>query len=424
MVKKKGVTKRATKKPVNTNGRRHIKLRSLNRAERISHPIKETCPEQSPEKIPVLSYFTGAGLLDLGFLEYNFNVVWRNENNASFVEGFEHGMSTLMGPSADHKIHNKDSITELTPRRVAREAFQNTARPATFGIIGGPPCPDFSNGGKNRGGDGDHGKLTEVFVDHILELKPTFFLLENVRGLFQTEKHKPYLYKLISKLHKHYFTSLAILNALEYGVPQHRERLFLAGFKKKWLKDNTSFNFKLNGNGDWFPWPQKEHPDPKNSYQWPGQIPFGGEPEKPKDIPSELMVGTWICDPKLDLESLPNGQDQFLPKSEKFGQINEGDDTRKSFKRLHRWRYSPTAAYGNNEVHLHPVHPRRLSVREVMRIQSVPDKYALPEHLTLTHKFKMIGNGVPVGLAKAVASSFDKIVRGGWDWDSEATHKK
>ena len=83
--------------------------------------------------------------------------------------------------------------------------------------------------------------------------------------------------------------------------------------------------------------------------------------------------------------------------------IEEGETNRPSFKRLHRFKYSPTTCYGNNEVHLHPYLHRRLSVREALRIQGVPDEYVLPIELPMTKKFKMIGNGVPVPLAKAVA---------------------
>ena len=93
--------------------------------------------------------------------------------------------------------------------------------------------------------------------------------------------------------------------------------------------------------------------------------------------------------------------------------MRKEDSSGKSFKRLHRWRYSPAAAYGNNEVHLHPKEPRRLSVREVLRLQTVPDTYALPKDLTLTAKFKMVGNGVPVILAKAVADSILDFLNNG-----------
>lgn len=83
--------------------------------------------------------------------------------------------------------------------------------------------------------------------------------------------------------------------------------------------------------------------------------------------------------------------------------IQEGDTSRKSFKRLHRWKYSPTAAYGNNEVHLHPYRTRRLSVAEAMAIQSLPAWFELPATVCLSAKFKMVGNGVPYLMARRIA---------------------
>lgn len=85
--------------------------------------------------------------------------------------------------------------------------------------------------------------------------------------------------------------------------------------------------------------------------------------------------------------------------------IYEGDVSKKSYKRLHRWRYSPTVAYGNNEVHLHPYKERRLSAAEAMALQSLPKEFELPTEMTLTDKFKTIGNGVPYVLASGVAKT-------------------
>src|SRR5699024_1972529 len=84
--------------------------------------------------------------------------------------------------------------------------------------------------------------------------------------------------------------------------------------------------------------------------------------------------------------------------------IPEGESRGKSFKRLHRWRYSPTAAYGNNEVHLHPYLPRRISVAEALAIQSLPEWFELPQNISLSSKFKMVGNGVPYLLSYGIAS--------------------
>jgi DNA (cytosine-5)-methyltransferase 1 len=77
--------------------------------------------------------------------------------------------------------------------------------------------------------------------------------------------------------------------------------------------------------------------------------------------------------------------------------------SRKSYKRLHRQRYSPTAAYGNNEVHIHPVQSRRISVAEALAIQSLPKTYELPPDMTLSAMFKLVGNGVPYLAAREIA---------------------
>lgn len=370
---------------------------------------------QTSEEVPILSYFTGAGLLDLGFLRYNFNIVWRNENNDAFARGFAHAMSALTGE--EHTINDNRSIVDLTTRQVVRKAFGATGKPETFGIVGGPPCPDFSNGGKNHGEYGDNGKLSNNYVTHILGLRPAFFLFENVNGLFKTEKHKAFFDKIVTRLKTAYIVDHRVLNALDFGVPQNRERVFLLGFRKDWLRKRMDTN-TIDQAGHWFPWPMNEgYEGAKNKYKWPARVPFGSQPEKPNDIPERLMVGTHIC--TEDILELANSNDRFNPKSEKFQLIDEGDDTRKSFKRLHRWRYSPTAAYGNNEVHLHPAEARRLSVREVSRLQTVPDEYELPADLALGHKFKMIGNGVPVDLAEAVAGAIARVLNGKWDGNKE-----
>jgi DNA (cytosine-5)-methyltransferase 1 len=375
-------------------------------ARDMSHKNKAT------KKIPVLSYFTGGGLLDLGFTKYNFDIVWRNENNGAFVRGFEHAMAALTGN--EHTVNNTSSIVNLKPKQVLKEAFGDAGAPETFGIIGGPPCPDFSNGGKNRGEHGDNGKLSNDYVKNILALRPAFFLFENVKGLFKTEKHRQFFDKLTTKLERSYLIDHTILNALDFGVPQNRERVFLIGFSYEWLNERLDVD-ALALADTWFPWPvNEEYEGARNKYTWPARAPFGSQPEKPEDIPDQLMVGTHICNPNEDLSQMPNGNDQFNPKSQKFQVIEEGDDTRKSFKRLHRWRYSPAAAYGNNEVHLHPTEARRLSLREVLRVQTVPDKYELPADLTLSQKFKMIGNGVPVDLAEAVAGAMARVVNNKW----------
>jgi len=383
------------------------------RIKRVSHNpgVGKSTTNTTPDvaNTPLLSFFTGAGLLDLGFLQAGFNnIVWRNEYNPNFVRGFEYAMNAHLG--IEHKVTNTNSIHDVSLRKIKKEAFHNTAKPEVFGIIGGTPCPDFAIGGKNKGEHGKHGKLSQIYVNNIIALQPTFFLLENVAGLSRTGKHQPFLKRLKAQLQQDYSLSLRILNALDFGAPQFRERVFLVGFRKRWLRKQFDLRF-ADGYEGWFPWPKEKYANAKSSFKWPSPTRFGGCPGKPDGIPDELMVGTYICNLE-ETSRLPNGMDKFNPKSRKFKIICEGDSSGKSFKRLHRWRYSPAAAYGNNEVHLHPVEPRRLTLREVLRIQTVPDSYALPQDLSLTHKYKMIGNGVPVVLGQAVASSFVKVLEG------------
>ena len=128
----------------------------------------------------------------------------------------------------------------------------------------------------------------------------------------------------------------------------------------------------------------------------------------------ELTVQHWFD--KNEVEKHDNSNAFFRPRSgvRKMQTIPEGDVSKKSFKRLHRWRYSPTAAYGNNEVHLHPYKVRRLSAAEALAIQSLPKEFVLPSNMSLSSMFKTIGNGVPFllaqGIAKTIAAYMNTII--------------
>lgn len=137
---------------------------------------------------------------------------------------------------------------------------------------------------------------------------------------------------------------------------------------------------------------------------WPTVEPFqiGIVRNEPQDIIPELTVEYWFR--QNNVENHANSRDYFnTVANNKFVSIAEGDTSKKSFKRLHRWRYSPTAAYGNNEVHLHPYQPRRISIAEALSIQSLPVWFEVLPTLSLSAKFKMVGNGVPYLLANGIA---------------------
>jgi len=333
----------------------------------------------------VLSFFTGGGLLDIGFEKTGFDIVWGNEFNPQFAELFHEGYSS----------------------EIVNNAFSGT-KPDIFGMIGGPPCPDFSNGGLHKGSEGDRGKLSRTYIDIICAMKPTFFVMENVSGLMNVKKHQPYLAELEYKLRKSgYYVDKKVLNSLDFGVPQHRERLFLVGIQRHILE--LVFGRDLTESDPWFIWPSPKFESAAINFDWPGINTYGATPIKPLKVPEELCIMDCLV-PTEQQNNIANAGNYFKPYSDKFHLIDEGDTRRKSFKRLHRYRYSPTACYGNNEVHLHPFEPRRLSLREVMRIQGLPEGYVLPENCTLSTGFKMISNGVPVPLAFNLARSIKEII--------------
>jgi len=363
-------------------------------------------------KVPVLSFFTGGGFLDMGFERAGFEVCWTNEVNPAFANMYDSAVTGwrrsrgMRRPEAS--ISNRNDIARLTAPCVVQEAF-GRERPPIFGVIGGPPCMDFSAGGLNGGSTGEHGRLTWTFITLVCSIRPAFFLMENVPGLYRTKKHRGFLLSVIQKLgDAGYAVDMGILNALELGVPQERHRLFLAGFEQALAEDCLGRPIFPAATG-WFPWPEDARYTGAKDLPWPKVSAPGEDVACPKGIPTELTVYPLLAGDPVP-ESMANGDEVFKAYSPRFTQIAEGDVSGKSFKRLHRYRYSPTAWYGNNEVHLHPWKPRRLSVREALRIQSVPDEYVLPPGYGLTAKFKLVCNGVPYRMAVHLARSIQAFL--------------
>jgi DNA (cytosine-5)-methyltransferase 1 len=366
----------------------------------------------------IFSFFSGAGFLDLGFEDENYKIVYVNENHAPFLESYKYSRKQLRIESPEYGYY-ADSITDFyKPEQNAhlQEIVEDSRRDGSLvGFIGGPPCPDFSIGGKNRGRHGDRGKLSQTYIDLICQQAPDFFLFENVKGLWKTKVHRHFYEELKALLWSAgYKTTERLTNSIEYGAPQDRERIILLGFR------DTIFNklhrSSLDNGSEFhsFPWLKfAAYPDMTAFDQkWPTTSPFVEESVIPCPIglPKELTVQFWFQ--KNEVESHLNAEHCFTPKAglARFQSVAEGDDSKKSFKRLHRWRYSPTAAYGNNEVHLHPYKPRRISVAEALAIQSLPRDFVLPPSMTLSNMFKTVGNGVPYLAARMIASSIKSFL--------------
>lgn len=359
------------------------------------------------KKLKIFSFFSGTGFLDLGFELNGFDIEFVNEFHAAFMNAYKYSREQMKLRKPQYGYFNGDINVFLNERKEELKEWMEDARKdgSLVGFIGGPPCPDFSVAGKQKGKNGENGKLSLSYTNLIISMKPDFFLFENVKGLWRTKKHREFFEELKKMLNEAgYITTERLTNALEYGAPQDRDRILMFGIDKDVLADKLP-----KKTIDDFPWGkyQTHKLDEVKKMPWPKTSPYGenSEMQCPDGIPQEMTVEYWFQ--KNDVEHHPNSDDYFTPKAGKAKMeiIDEGDDSKKSYKRLHRWRYSPTVAYGNNEVHLHPYKTRRLSAAEALSLQTLPKEFELPPDMTLTDKFKTIGNGVPFILASGIAKT-------------------
>lgn len=362
------------------------------------------------------SYFTGAGFLDLGFEDSGFVPMMANEIDKNFSRVYLYSHEQMKRPLPKFGLQTGDVCAYLeddAKKHELRKRITEAKKVCSLvGFIGGPPCPDFSVAGKQAGSTGKHGRLSQVYIDLICANKPDFFVFENVKGLWRTAKHRAFFDGIVKQVKQSgYAVDYRLINALEYGAAQDRERIILIGVKGSLCRGRID---KTTGRIVDFPWGDfiRYSMDEIHAVNWPTTAPFAENAQRdiPKGVLRELTVQDWF--ERNDVEHHPNANDYFTPRAGlvKMQTFAEGDDSRKCYKRLHRWRYSPTAAYGNNEVHLHPYKARRMSVAETLAIQSLPKDFVLPPDIPLSAKFKTIGNGVPYVAAKGIASTLKKFL--------------
>lgn len=212
----------------------------------------------------VISLFSGAGGLDIGFEQVGFEV-------AVAVEADSACCDTLRCNKPNLPIINK-RIEDVTVQEILKTAKLKPLEAAL--VIGGPPCQSFSLAGLRKGLNDDRGKLLFEYVRVVREALPVGFVLENVKGLANWDNGRA-LKLLIEELSKPiefegktYQYSIAppqVLNAYDYGAPQKRERLILVGNRK-----SIPFIYPASV-------PESEH---KTVWDAIGNLP---EPEQPSD---------------------------------------------------------------------------------------------------------------------------------------------
>ena len=316
----------------------------------------------------LVSLFTGAGGLDLGFEKAGFKIVWANEFDRSIWETFESNFP--------HIKLDKRSIVDVPSQDI----------PKVDGIIGGPPCQSWSEAGAGRGITDSRGKLFYEYIRLLKEKQPKFFLAENVSGILHP-KHSEAFSNILKKFKSAgYEVSHKLLNANDYDVPQDRLRVIIVGYRKNLKK---KFEFPES----------REHKPVLKDAIW----------DLRKAKPAKEKNKT-------------NGKKGLSAPNHEY--MNGGFSTiYMSRNRVRAWdEPSFTIQAGGRHAPIHPQAPkmqfisqnkrifvpgkekkyRRLSVRECARIQTFPDDYIF-KYENIADGYKMIGNAVPVNFAGYIA---------------------
>jgi DNA (cytosine-5)-methyltransferase 1 len=167
-------------------------------------------------KLKCIDTFAGCGGLSLGLKNVGFNPVLINEIEPKFLESyyFNHNIRLDNYYCGDIKdIANSEEI---------KKKFKNIDL-----IVGGPPCQGFSMANRQRILDDPRNKLYKYYLDLLRNLKPKFFIMENVKGMMK--KSDEILENFHSILGTEYSIEMAMLNAKDFGIPQNRERVFVIG---------------------------------------------------------------------------------------------------------------------------------------------------------------------------------------------------
>jgi len=337
--------------------------------------------------ISVISFFTGAGGLDLGFDLTGYDVVYATDIDEMSCETLKANLGGVL--SAKTHVRQAD-IRKIDPASLPKNIDL---------VIGGPPCQSFSASGRRAGGApgrlDDRGTLFEAYCKIIDHIKPKAFLFENVRGILGTNKGEDW--KVIVNAFREigYQVSYRILDAQDYGAPQQRERMIMVGHKMK-----TAFHF-------------------------PRPI-FGPDSidQQPHVTAGEALSNIAGDDENKDSLALKNGKyahllplvphgDNYLHFTEKRGYSNPIFAYRSRFSDF-LYKANPNAQIktliASPGKYTGPFHwdNRCFTVKEYMRLQGFPDDYRFVGERA--DCIKQIGNSVSPKLSYQLALAIAKQI--------------
>jgi len=343
---------------------------------------KGLAAELNQQALPVISLFSGAGGLDLGFMEKGFTPALALDKDPA-------ACLTYICNHPSVRVLKQD-LSAIPNGYILERIAELPVSVKPVGVIGGPPCQAFSLSNRNGAEQDPRANLPSNYARILKELAKTFdldfFLFENVLGL-KHERHVE-LFKTFKRLFADAgFTIFeGELDAQDFGVPQVRKRLFVVGFSDKKYPSIDFFFPESDG------------------------APATTVRETIENLPKPVFF-----ERGLNPEELPVHPNHWCmkPRSKKFfnGYLKEGDIKGRPFRVLNWDKPSWTVAYGHREVHIHPDGRRRLSVYEAMLLQGFPPKYRLWG--TLSDQLRLVSDAVPPPLAKVLAASIREVIEHG-----------
>lgn len=309
--------------------------------------------------------------------------------------------------SSFHLNFPKSRLLQADIAEVTGSLLRHEAGGPIDGIFGGPPCQAFSDIGR-RASDDPRRELLKHFFRIIREVQPSFFVMENVRGLKYSD-NLPLLHEALGSLPRSYrVVGPMLLDAADYGAPTRRRRLFIVGYDPSRCAPMDEHNFRAA---------TRERTDVRSAI-----ADLCGAEEVEVDAGFDIWKITRPGPPTNYARPLRSADRRFSghrPTAhtaavvKRFTKLQPGEIDRVGRHPKLDWNgLCPTlrAGTGNDRGSyqavrpVHPEEPRVISVREAARLQGFPDWFRF--HPTVWHSFRMIGNSVSPLMSFAV---FDVI---------------
>lgn len=352
--------------------------------------------------ISAVDLFAGAGGFSLAATELGLNLVGAIELDPIACKTYRRNFCKNEGESdRESPLLFPGDIRQISPTDI--RASLGLVRGELDILIGGPPCQGFSEHRLGDSGRKDpRNELLIRYFDFVQELRPKYFVVENVRGLLW-QKHRDYLLRFYDLASSHGYTMFQpqLLDAKDYGVPQTRERVFLLG--------------RRNDQDAYIEWPPKKTHGPPSQKELPPWITAGAVFEK--EVPSEDRNNQFMQPGPVMLERFKQtpanggGREHWQePLRCHVGHNGHWD----VYGRIDPSRPANTITTGctnpSRGRFVHPTEHHGLAARHCARLQTFPDNFVFEGSLEAVGR--QIGNAVPIELGKAVLNVVISVLGG------------